>query len=426
MLHDDIWNKCLDIIKKNVNTESFSTWFVPIHPLKFEDNTLTIQIPNQFFYEWLEEHYLPILKNAIIQTVGVEGNLEYSLTPEVEKKVEKKNVELKNCFQVFELNPKYNLENFIEGDCNHLAKSAAQSIISKFRNNPFNPFMVYGNVGLGKTHLVQAIGNEILKSQKNAKVVYIPTGDFVNQFVDCIKNNDTSKFLKYYSNVDILILDDIQFLKNKTKTQEILFNIFNKLHQEGKEIILTSDCVPESNQGIQERLVSRFKWGLTVNISQPDLETKIAILKSKAEELNIDIDYQTIENFVDNEICNVRELEGMFLSMIAENKTYENNEKVLELKRQNDKKITFEKIIDFACRHFKVTEEEIFGSCRKKEIVLARQVVMYLCKKLLNMSLCEIGEKVGNRDHSTVIHAIRNIDSKYQTNINSLVEKINS
>jgi len=424
MLHEDIWNSCLDIIKRNVNSESFNTWFTPIRPLKFEEKTLTIQIPNQFFYEWLEEHYLPVLRNAIVQIVGVEGNLEYALTPDVEEK--EKNVVVKNVFQVSELNPKYTLENFIEGDCNHLAKSAAQSIISKFRNNPFNPFMLYGNVGLGKTHLVQAIGNEILKRQKDAKVTYIPTSDFVNQFVDCIKNNDTSKFLKYYSSVDVLILDDIQFLKNKTKTQEILFNIFNKLHQEGKEIILTSDCVPESNQGIQERLVSRFKWGLTVNISSPDLETKIAILKSKADELNIDIDYKTIEDFVDDQICNVRELEGMFLSMIAENKNFEHNEKVAEIKKQNDKKITFEKIVDFACRYFNVSEEEIFGSCRKKELVFARQVVMYLCKKILKMSLCEIGEKVGNRDHSTVIHAIKSIDSKHQDDVNVIVAKINS
>lgn len=425
MLHDNIWNRCLDIIREKVNEESFNTWFLPIRPLKFEAQTLIVQIPNQFFYEWLEEHYLPVLKDAIMQTVGLDGNLEYSLTPDTEvEKNDKKNNTLKNTFHVFELNPKYTLENFIEGDCNHLAKSAAQSIISKFRNNPFNPFMVYGHVGLGKTHLVQAIGNGILKNNKNANVVYIPTSDFVNQFVDCIKNNDTSKFLKYYSNVDVLILDDIQFLKNKSKTQEILFSIFNKLHQEGKEIILTSDCVPESNQGIQERLVSRFKWGLTVNISQPDLETKIAIIKSKAENLNIDIDYKTIENFVDNQICNVRELEGMFLSMLAVNKNQESNDKVLEIKKKNDNEITFEKIIDFSCSHFNVSEEEILGSCRKKEIVLARQVVMYLCKKLLKMSLCAIGEKVGNRDHSTVIHAIRNIDCKYQENINSLVEKL--
>jgi chromosomal replication initiator protein len=426
MLHDDIWDKCLNIIKENVNAESFNTWFIPMRPLKFEEKTLTVQIPNQFFYEWLEEHYLAVLKNAIMQTVGVGGNLEYSLMPKVEKKKKEKSVELKNIFQVFKFNPKYTLENFIEGDCNHLAKSAAQSIILKFRNNPFNPFMVYGNVGLGKTHLVQAIGNEILKKERDAKVVYIPTGDFVNQFVNSIKNNDTSKFLKYYSDVDVLILDDIQFLKNKTKTQEILFNIFNKLHQEGKEIILTSDCVPESNQGIQERLVSRFKWGLTVNISQPDLETKIAIIKSKADDLNIDIDYKTIENLIDNQICSIRELEGMFLSMIAENKNFGHNEKVLELEKLNVKKITFGKIIAFACKHFKISEEEIFGSCRKKEIVIARQVVMYLCKELLNMSLCEIGEKVGNRDHSTVIHAIRNVAIKYRENINSLVAKINS
>ena len=426
MLHEDIWNGCLDIIKKKVNTESFNTWFTPIRPLRFEDKTLTVQIPNQFFYEWLEEHYLPVLRDAIVQTVGLDGNLEYSLMPEVEQAKEKKVAEVKSPFQVFELNPKYTLENFIEGDCNHLAKSAAQSIISKFRNNPFNPFMVYGNVGLGKTHLVQAIGNEILKKQKDAKVVYVPTSDFVNQFVDCIKNNDTSKFLKYYSNVDVLILDDIQFLKNKNKTQEILFNIFNKLHQEGKEIILTSDSVPGSNQGIQERLVSRFKWGLTVNISSPDLETKIAILKSKADELNIDIDYKTIEDFVDDQICNVRELEGMFLSMLAGNKNFENNEKVVEIQKQKDKVITFEKIITFACQYFKITEEELFGSCRKKELVFARQVVMYLCKKLLNMSLCEIGEKVGNRDHSTVIHAIRNVDNKYQKDVDLIVAKINS
>ena len=284
--------------------------------------------------------------------------------------------------------------------------------------------MLYGDVGLGKTHLVQAIGNEILKKNKNAKVVYIPTGDFVNQFVDCIKNNDTSRFLKYYSNVDVLILDDIQFLKNKTKTQEILFNIFNKLHQEGKEIILTSDSMPESSQGIQERLVSRFKWGLTVNISQPDLETKIAIIKSKADMLNIDIDYQKIEKIVEQQACNVRELEGIFLSVIADNKNI-NKETRKEIKK-NVNELTFEKIINFICNHFNVSEEEILGNCRKKEIVLARQVVMYFCKKLLNMSLCEIGERIGNRDHSTVIHAIKNVDEKYHDDVTSLIKDFKS
>ena len=337
-MHELIWKNCLEYIKERIPNQSFNTWFKPIKPLRSEGNILTIQVPSQFFYEWLEENYVHTLKDAIAKEMGANARLEYSVVMEDSKiengnatslktsKVEDRNSvssstinpgfieELKNANC---LNPTYSFESFIEGDCNRLGRSAGYAVAQKPGVTSFNPLMIYGGVGLGKTHLVQAIGNHIKANDPSKKIIYVASEKFTNQFIDSLRNNNVQSFISYFREVDILILDDVQFLRDKEKTQEIFFHIFNHLHQAGKQIIMTSDCAPRDLKGLQERLVSRFKWGLTADLQQPAFETRMAIIQQKIEEDGINIPPEVIEYIAYTVDTNIRELEGVVVSLIA-------------------------------------------------------------------------------------------------------------
>lgn len=432
-LKNSIWNVCLEVIKKEVSEQTFSTWFVPIKPIKFENQTITIQVPSRFFYEWLEENYVDVLRKAIDYAIGRQGMLEYSL-PVLEEEFEKaKKVDIPSSpfnpkpVQKVEidsnLNSRYLFMNFIEGDCNRLGRAAGLAVANKPGQTSFNPLMIYGGVGLGKTHLIQAIGNEIKKKNKGFNVLYVSTENFTNQFVNSIRNNSIESFTSFYLSIDTLIIDDVQFLSGKEKTQEIFFNIFNHLHQSGKQIILSSDRPPKDLVGLEDRLLSRFKWGLTADLQNPDYETRKVILERKTEAEGIEIGKEVLDYIAKNVDTNVRELEGVIISIIA-NATLTNASIDIDLAKstleniieRKEKEISQESILNQVAKHFGVEKEKILSKCRKKEHVLPRQIAMFLIKDLTNTPLKNIGEFFGGRDHSTVIHSIQTINDEKDKN----------
>ena len=442
-----IWLKCLQIIRADISEQSYKTWFEPITPVKIANNTLTIQVPSQFFFEWLEENYVNQLRKAIDQTIGRHGMLEYSVIvekeekkapivytvpeqknfnqPTFQKKVQEQPDFSKSPFQMKALdalsydsylNPNYTFENFVEGDCNRLAKSASYAVASKPGSTSFNPLMIYGGVGLGKTHVVQSIGNFIKENNQQKFVLYVTSEKFTNQFIKAIQENSVQAFTNFYMHIDVLIIDDVQFFEKKERTQEIFFHIFNHLHQSGKQIIMTSDRPPRDLVGLEDRLLSRFKWGLTADLQTPDFETRIAIIMKKLEADGIQVEYQVVEYLAHSINTNVRELEGVIISLLAHTSLNRSQidlnlaKSVLKnIVEESSKEVTIETIIDLVTTHYKVAKEDVKGKGRQKEIVLPRQVAMYLAKEYTGLSLKSIGWHFGGRDHSTVIHAIQTI-----------------
>jgi len=428
----EIWKKCLSLIKENVPALTYSTWFIPIKPFSYSDNILKIEVPNDFFVEWIEEHYNTIINNVIRQVLGENGKLIYLISKEgetqydipetVEEVTPKKsayNIELEKKEEEFEsyLIPRYTFDNFIKGEGNQLARAAAIAIGDNPGETSFNPFFVYGGVGLGKTHLVQAIGNRVKEKMPEKKVIYISSEQFTVEFIDAIQNSKANEFSGFYKKMDVLIIDDIQFLIGKEKTQDYFFHIFNTLHQAGKQIVLTSDKPPKELKGLNERLVSRFQWGLTADMQAPDFETRIAILKNKAESYGIIIPNEILEYIAYNITSNIRELEGCLIKLLA-NSSLNSQEINMELARKavneiatgRQVNISIDYITQIVCEYFNVNENKVREKNRKKEVVLARQVAMFLAKKLTKSSLKTIGLHFGGRDHSTVIHAYNNIE----------------
>ncbi len=451
------WNDCLAIIQQHVDEQNFNTWFKPILPLRNEDDVLTIQVPSQFFYEWLEEHYVPVLKKAIHEVLGATGRLEYSVIVDsgnqrnpplmvnypngnglkrnnVQQVNHHGNLEDYSPFSFKALNPltvnsrlngMYTFDNFVEGDCNRLARSAGVAVAKKPGVTSFNPLMLYGGVGVGKTHLVQAIGNEIKKNLPSKIVLYVDQNDFTSQFLNALQNHKIQEFQNYYLQVDLLILDDVQFLASREKTQEMFFHIFNQLHQSGKQIIMTSDCAPRDLKGFQERLLSRFKWGLTADLQEPDFETKLAIIGNKMESDGIEIPTEVAEYLAYSVDTNLRDMEGVLNSLIF-HATLLKKEIDLELAKEVLKNIVKEiqsdVSVDFIQKtvadYFKVDIELLKAKVKKREIVIPRQLAMYFCKRYTQLTLALIGENFGGRDHSTVIHALESVEDMMKTDPN--------
>jgi chromosomal replication initiator protein len=457
-----VWNNCLQYIGQCVGEQSFKTWFEPIEPLMLINNVLTIQVPSQFFYEWLEEHYVHVLRKAIDMYLGSDGRLEYQIL------VDKSDQNRKNAMHSLHkgsvisrtvnpglskeemmprtvetgildsnLNIQYTFDSFIEGDCNKLARSAGMAVANKPGLTSFNPLLVYGGVGLGKTHLVQAIGNQIKKNFADKRVLYVPSERFINQFIEAMRDNSAQNFTNHYLGVDVLILDDVQFLSGKEKTQEIFFQIFNHLHQSGKQIIITSDCAPKDIKGLQERLLSRFKWGLSADLQVPDYETRNAIIRKKTQNEGIELGDDVIDYLAYSIDTNMRDLEGVVNSLIAQY-TLSGKKIDLELAKQIiqnivqnvETEVNIDYIQKFVSEYFGVTIEQMKDKTRKREIVIARQVAMYFAKEYTNMSLKSIGSHFGGRDHSTVIHALTSVsdlmdtDKKFRATMQDLIKKI--
>ena len=446
----EIWKKCLSVIKDNVPALTYSTWFIPIKPIEYINNSLKIEVPNTFFIEWIEEHYNTIINNVVNQILGNDGKLLYVVLDEQVANLEMTSIvdepqipevvstiqdEVRPEFESY-LMPRYKFDNFIKGEGNQLARAAAIAIGENAGETSFNPFFIYGGVGLGKTHLMQAIGNRIIEKSPSKKVIYISTEQFTVEFIDAIQSGKANEFSNFYKSMDALIIDDIQFLIGKERTQDYFFHIFNRLHQAGKQIILSSDKPPKELKGLNERLISRFQWGLTADIQAPDFETRMAILKNKAESFGISVPNDILEYMAYNITSNIRELEGCLIKILA-SASLNSQEIDLDLAKKavseiatgRQMNISIDYITQIVCEYFEVDENKVREKNRKKEVVLARQVAMFLSKKLTKSSLKTIGLHFGGRDHSTVIHAYNSVekllsDHKTKGIVESLRNKI--
>ncbi len=446
--HDaaSIWKECLKSIKENVTLMTYNTWFLPIKPLDLNGFTLKVQIPSQFFWEWIDEHYNTLINRTITDVIGPEARLSYLIAEEketkenitIEKAARKPAVQLVSDSSLQQpkhetyLNPRYTFDNFIKGEGNQLARAAAGAISENPGGTSFNPLFVYGGVGLGKTHLIQAIGNKILDLFPSKKVIYLSSDIFTVEFVEAIQSNTVNDFSNFYRSMDVLIIDDIQFLIGKEKTQDHFFHIFNTLHQSRKQIILSSDRAPKDLKGLDDRLISRFQWGLAADIQPPELEMRIAILKKKSEDYGMELSPDLLEYIANNITSNIRELEGCLIKLLA-NASLNSRELNLDLAKKTVKEIatdrkvnvTIETITNIVCEAMGIAENKIRDKTRKKEIVLARQIAMYLSKELTKSSLKTIGLHFGGRDHSTVIHACTTIEETMSKD-QSLKDTVNS
>ena len=456
-----VWHACLSQVKESVNSQSFKTWFEPITPLALNGGILTIQVPSQFFFDWLEEHYNDLLKSTLARVLGTGTRLEYAVkneetSHELEARASivesprpvnllpssfttKRSAQSSRYDPDFKnfLNPKYTFENFVKGESNQLACAAASAVANNPGGTTFNPLVLYGGTGLGKTHLIQAIGNYALAQQKASRVIYVSSEKFTVEFVDAIQSDRISDFSNFYRSMDILIVDDIQFFSGKEKTQDNFFHTFNELHQIGKQIILSSDRPPKELRGLDDRLLSRFQWGLTSDIQPPDLETRIAILRKKSADEGKDLPQDVVECIAANVTTNIRQLEGCLISLLAK-ASLEGKEISVDLARDVLKvvvgeiksPITIEDIQRAVSEYFNIPEDLLRAKTRKQEVVNARQIAMYLAKDLTNSSLKTIGLHFGGRDHSTVIHAYQSVedqmklDPKYQTNVVHIRRKL--
>ena len=321
-MHLKHWVKCLSLIKTKIGIQSFETWFKPIEPIKYSNNTLTLRVPNKFFYEWIEEHYIKLLNNIILVVLGKNGRIEYLISNDSIAKNKRNNSKKLYANKFSEdhnysnLNSNYSFKNFIHGKCNSIARTAGKRISKNPGNNPFNPLMIFGGTGLGKTHLIQAIGNKI-KKNNNESIYYVTSEKFATQFINSLKENKLKDFTKFYSNIDVLIIDDVQFFSGKTKTQEVFFHIFNQLNLNQKQIVISADKSPLELDGLEERLVSRFKSGLTVELEKPNYNTRLDILKFKVEKDNLSIPEDVIEYIAYEVDSNIREIEGVLISLMA-------------------------------------------------------------------------------------------------------------
>ena len=437
----EAWEKISAVIQEQINPNSFVTWFKPIVPVKLDDKTLTIQVPSQFFYEWLEQHYSHIIHQALNKTLGAGAKLLYSILMDVSSSKAEPVISSKITGRVppaaDNLNVRYTFDSFIEGECNKFAKAASLAVAKAPGKTTFNPLLVYGGVGLGKTHLIQAVGNLSKLGYPNTRVLYVDSERFTMEFINSIQKNKTTEFSGTYRNVDILIIDDIQFFANKERTQDEFFHTFNALHQKGKQIILSSDRPPKELQGMEERLVSRFQWGLVVDIQAPDLETRQAILQKNAEDNDINLPPEIFHFIATHVTSNIRELEGALIRLLAYaslngvDVTLELTKKILrDVCINKSKIISIEFIQKITSEHFGFPDDLMRAKTRKKEISQGRQIAMFLCKNLTDSSLKTIGLHFGGRDHSTVIHAINTTeemiskDAKLKETINIIKNKI--
>jgi chromosomal replication initiator protein len=434
----DLWSKCLEIVRDNVTDKAYSTWFTPIIPIKYENDGFTIQVPSNFFYEYLDEQYADLIQAGLSRITGKSIVLYYTVVvdntdktngrttvpsgrpvAEVEKETVGLNKSPNSTIPVREwdpnLNTRFNFHNFFEGESNILARRIGETIANS-PGKTFSPFYIHGSSGVGKTHLCHAVGNKITELFPEKKVIYVSSHLFQVQFTDASRSNTYNDFINFYQGVDVLIVDDIQELAGKEKTQNAYFHIFNHLHLLGKQIILTSDKSPLELQGVEERLISRFRWGMTVELFKPDLELRKKILRHKIEQNGLDISEDIINYIAENVTDHVRDLEGIITSLVARSLVYNRNvdlelaeQVVSQAVKAEKKQITIEKIQNVVSNYFNIDLKIMHSQSRKREIVQARQVTMFLSKKYTDYSYSHIGSLVGKRDHATVLYACRAI-----------------
>ncbi|MGN0033731.1 MAG: chromosomal replication initiator protein DnaA [Candidatus Limimorpha sp.] len=469
---NDIWNECLQMIKENVPPQAYSTWFEPIKPVDYRDGLLTIQVPSDFFYEYLESRFIKVIKATIRKVLGPEGKLEYIIMMDADENkpvvvrqpsidrtnttnppkqiqidFDKSESSMPNPFVLpgikkikieSNLNESNCFENFVTGECNRVAYEAGMAIAKNPGKTSFNPMFIFSPTGMGKTHICQAIGLETKKYHPELTVLYVNAEQFLMQFQASCRNNSSKKssrddFVHFYQMIDVLIIDDIQFLADKAKTQEAFFHIFNHLQQNDKQLVFTCDKPPAELNGMEQRLISRFKWGLSAEMTVPDLVTRRNILKRKAYNEGVEMPEEVINFIAEHIKSNVREMEGFLVSLIAQS-SLNRKSITIGLAKQiaerfvnsTNREITINYIITCVCEEIGTSQEDFFKSTRKRNVVQARQLSMFFAKKYTKASLVVIGEKCGKKDHATVIHALKTIENLLETDkqFRMMAEKI--
>ena len=434
---DMLWEKSLQIIKEKVSPQNFETWIRPIKMSSLEGNNVTLNVPNKFFKDWLIENYQYVIKEAIAKVAGIDLKVDLQIGQEIKKSQasvrrhgehqEKARSQSKRVRSGINqsLNPHYSFERFVVGPCNQFAHAASVSVAEQPAKN-YNPFFIYGGVGLGKTHLLNAIGLRALSRHPDMNVVYVSAEEFMNELINSIRYDRMPKFREKYRNIDCLLIDDIQFVAGKEKTQEEFFHTFNTLHDSGKQIVVSSDKFPKDIPNMEDRLRSRFEWGLIADIHPPEIETKIAILEKKAQENNMVLP-TNVAHYVASQVeSNIRELEGYlirisaFSSLTGKEIDINLTKEVLKkiLKRIEREEVTIEEIIKTIAAKLNVKISDIKSQKKNKNIVFARQIAMYLARRLTALSFPDIGDKIGGRDHSTVIYANNKMKNVCEENKN--------
>ena len=455
---EEVWAECLKIIKDNLPKQVFNTWFAPIVPVELKGSQLTIQVPSTFFYENLEEHHIQLMAMTLHRVIGPDAKLDYRVIisndpivgrpvtidmpsnpvtkniPNVSKRPQLDKNEMPGPYSYPlcrpiqidpHLNPEYTFDNFVEGECNRLARAAGFAVAGNPAGTSFNPLFIYGGSGLGKTHLANAIGLEVKKNFPDKVVLYVDANKFLTQYMQATRDNNQNDFIHFYQMIDVLILDDVQYFADKPGTQKVFFQIFNHLHQHQKQLILTSDKAPVDLNGMEERLLSRFKWGLAADLQEPDFETRIKILKRKTYKDGIEIKEEILEYIASHVTNNVRELEGSLISLLAQ-ATLNKKEITLELAKgmidklvkNTQREISIDYIQKVVCNYFSMSVDVLSSKTRKREIVQARQIAMYFAKNMTKCSLAVIGNAIGNKDHATVLHACKTVNNLIETDKN--------
>ena len=451
-----VWSECLNIIGDNISTKSFETWFLPIKPVSLAGQVLTIQVPSLYYHEYIEGNFWQLLKSAIHKVLGPDGKLEYNilvinsgptitLPPigmgkvdaqskhipiRIDEDTDEKEIPnpfvvpgLKKLNILSQLNKDKSFDNFIEGECNRLARAAGYAIAENPGKTAFNPLFLYSSVGLGKTHLAHAIGLETKARFPDLTVLYVDAETFIQQYVEAARGNNINDFVHFYQMLDMLIVDDIQFLAGKNGTQDIFFHIFNSYHQRKKQIIITADKSPAEILGFEKRLLSRFRWGLAADLQTPDKETRMKIINKKLHDNGIQfISDEVIEYLAYRIVTNIREIEGAIISIMAQSSLNKKQITIELAKQMIDKFVrntAHETSIDYIQKvvsdYFKVPVNEIFTTTRKRNVVQVRQTAMFFAKKYTELSLAQIGMQCGDKDHATVLHAIKTVENMKST-----------
>lgn len=459
-----LWNNCLKVIRDNVPGAAFNTWFQPIVPLSYENNVFTIQVPSQFFYEYLEDKFIDLLRFTLHREIGDGTVLQYRVLVENSTNtsvnyraqhnsstIAPRNTTAQTANKIpnpfsrvvsnnfdSQLNMKYSFSNFFDDVSNKLVYTAGETISNKPGKTAFNPLFVHGKSGVGKTHLCHAIGNKIKELHPDKKVLYVSAHLFKVQYADAGRNNTTNDFINFYQGIDVLIIDDIHELSGIEKTQNTLFHIFNHLHQNNKQLILTCDKAPSELKGVEERLLTRFRWGLTTRIEHPSKALRLNILHNKILQDGLSIPEDVVDFIADNVTDNARDLEGVIVSIMAHSLVYDREIDIALARRVIDqvirkiekKKLTIDLIQDAVCVFYNIKAELIHTPSRKRQIVQARQVTMYLSKQYTEMSLAQIGSLVGRKNHATVLHACRTVkeqievDKQFRDEISEIEKKL--